>query len=148
VVTGVSNREERARIREELKKRGARSPLKAWQRIAIQIAVFTVLGLIPTCGSMGIVPVGTRIAAPLVCPSGTERSEVVSRWGGSSRGGSSLKWELYCLSPEGYGTIPSAPKTFFVLLGIWTGLWLALWYLLRGVSWLRSRDKEGSANVA
>lgn len=112
-------------------------------------AIVVALGMLPTCVTMGgVLPVGTRIAAPLVCPSSTARSEVVSRWGGSSRGGRSLKWDLYCLSEHGHGTIPSTPKLFLAVLAVWTAIASALLLGWVGVRRIRTRNAVGGPDVA
>ena len=124
-------------------------PLSPAKRIVLRIVVVAVLALLPTFATMGIAPVGTRLAAPLVCPSGTARSEVVSRWGGGSKGGKSLKWDLYCLTPKGLGSVPSTPKIFFGVLGVWSAIVIVLALLLRGIGFLSARGRrEGQGHAA
>lgn len=120
-------------------------PPSPTKRIVLGIVVVVVLAFLPTCATMAIAPVGTRLAAPLVCPSGTARSEVVARWGGGSRGGKSLKWDLYCLTAEGLGSVPSTPKLFFGVFGIW----IAITTVLRILGFLAARGRrEGEGDAA
>ena len=124
-------------------------PLSPAKRTVLRIVVVAVLAFIPTCATIGIAPVGTRIAAPLVCPSGTARSEVVSRWSGGSKGGKSLKWNLYCLTPNGLGSVPSTPKIFFGVLGVWSAIVIVIALLLRGMRFLAARGRqEGQDHAA
>lgn len=121
------------------------SPAK---RTALKIVAIIAVALVPTCASMAVVPVATRLAAPLVCPSGTARTEVVSRWGGSARGGKSLNWDLYCLTAKGFGTVPSTPKVFFGVLGVWSAIAMVLALVLRGISFLSARGRrEGQGHA-
>lgn len=116
-------------------------------RIVLTIVLVLVFGLIPTCGSLSAFPVGSRLAAPLVCPADTAESVVVSRWGGGTRGGNSLKWNLYCVSGQGHGTIPSLPKVFLTLFALWTAIGAALYGVWRLVRRLRARPEAGGANA-
>lgn len=113
------------------------------------VAVVAVLALLPTCATMGFAPVGTRLAAPLVCPSGTARTEVVSRWVGNSNGGNSLEFDLYCLTSDGFGSVSSTPKLFFGVLGVWSAIVLVLALLRRGIGFLSARRRrEGQGHAA
>ena len=118
------------------------------KRYALTAAVVLVLGLVPTCTTMAAFPGGSRFAAPLVCPSGTSHTEVVARWGGSSKGGSSLKWDLYCMTDAGYATVASGPRIFLGLLLVWSGVLLVLLFLVRGVRILTARGRaEGRGHA-
>ena len=124
-------------------------PFSPTKRIVLSVVVVVVLAFLPTCATMGVAPVGTRLAAPLVCPSGTARSEVVSRWGGGSKGGKSLKWDLYCLTAEGLGTVPSTAKLFFGVFGIWLAIMTVLALILRVLGFLAARGRrEGAVDAA
>jgi hypothetical protein len=120
-------------------------------RVLLQVVVVAVLGLVPTCATMSVAPVATRLAAPLVCPSGTERSEVVARWGGNAKGGASLRWDLFCLTHEGLGSVPSTARIFFGVLGLWSAIVIVIGLLLRGRKLLAARgrrDGEGQGHAA
>lgn len=86
---------------------------------------------------MAVFPATTRVVAPLVCPADTDHSVVMARWGGTTKGGSSLKSELYCVTSEGFGTIPSTGKVVLALGVIYGGL-AGVLILLVGM-WLRVR---------
>jgi len=115
------------------------------KRIGLRIGICGVLGLLPTCGTVAVAPVATRLAAPLVCPSGTAHSVVVSWVKGSSRGGASLKWDLYCINAEGFGYIPSTPKIVLGLAAIWGGLALVHQLLLVVIRMLAARARREGA---
>ncbi|MGK4008030.1 hypothetical protein WMF31_35765 [Sorangium sp. So ce1036] len=62
-----------------------------------------------------------RLVGPVVCPSGTARTEVVAFWTGTARNGQTLRWEVYCLSPDGFGVPPDDLRLFVT--------WFAIWFL-------------------
>lgn len=128
-------------------KRDAGQPLPRSTSFLIQLGFIAVLTFVPTCASMATFPATTRLAAPLVCPPDTDHSVVMARWGGGSKGGSTLKWELYCVTREGFGTIPSTGKTVLALAVIYGGLAGILVMLLRLRGWLRSRSQGGQAHA-
>lgn len=118
--------------------------LQVRRRILITAVIIVIGGMIPTCATMSVFPGGTRLAAPIVCPSGTDTSVVVSRWGGNSKGGSSLKWDLYCMTPAGEGTIVSTPKIVLGLGLIYCGV-LGVLMLALG---MRRRFVKGQPRAA
>jgi len=96
---------------------------------------------VATCASAGVAPAAIRVASPIACPSDTKVSAVVARWGGSAKGGRSLRWDLYCVNAEGEGYMPgdfaSVGGAFLVFLG---GA-LAGWVVFLGAQWLRRRGR-------
>lgn len=128
-----------------LKAAQAQRPPSPLKRIALRVAFVLVLGLVPTCVSIGIFPVGQRVAAPLVCPADTVTTEVVARWKGSARGGASLHSDMYCISATGHGTLPSAPKMVLSLLVMWGLVVTGLVLLRRALKALRSRTAAATS---
>jgi hypothetical protein len=126
-------------------KRQAGQPLSRRASFLIQLGFIALLAFVPTCGTVAVLPVGSRVAALLVCPSDTDHSVVMTRWGGTSKGGRSLKSELYCVTAEGFGTMPSTAKVMLALLVIYGGLAGVLLLLLRLPGLFKSR---GSSNAA
>jgi hypothetical protein len=108
-----------------------REPMKRRTSVIVHVVIVAVFAFIPTCATMAVLPTATRVAAPLVCPSSTDHAVVTARWGGGSRGGKSLKSDLYCMSAEGYGTIPSTGKVVLALAAIYGGIAIVLLLLLR-----------------
>lgn len=80
----------------------------------VLVLIGIALGL--TAMMYGCIPASQRLASPVVCPSGTTESVVVTY---STRNGSSSHFhtELHCLDHEGGGYEPSGVKIFFTLFG-------------------------------
>lgn len=110
-------------------------PAKPADRVVVGTAG-TLLILSLLIGGAGVIgsvimPAGTRVVAPLVCPADTARSVVATRWGGTSKGGRSMTWDLYCLTEDGFGTVPPTWKMLLSLFGTWTVVGAVLLLLSR-----------------
>lgn len=71
----------------------------------------------------------------------------MARWSGSSgsKGGASIKWELYCVTSEGFGTIPSTGKVMLALVVIYGGIASLLVLLLKLKARLSKRGGQPDA---
>ncbi|MCS6900248.1 MAG: hypothetical protein NZX77_10835 [Polyangiaceae bacterium] len=54
--------------------------------------------------------------APLLCPSDTKHSALEVWWSGNTRGGQSMRWELYCIDAQGFGFNPPTWQQVLTLL--------------------------------
>jgi hypothetical protein len=114
--------------------------------IAIAFALLIAV-LAPVGAALSIFPVSARLAAPLACPAETATAVVVAeayRSGNSSK----LRWDLYCLTDKGEGSIASTFRVVLGLAAIWAGVLLALFVILKGRNRLRKRRAAATRDHA
>ncbi len=91
-------------------------------------------------GATGCVSGTMKLAAPIVCPKGYDRSIVVLHVRGGSRGGTSYTGDLWCAFPE-KNRFPVNVNTFGVI-GVLFGEWLLVTLMLGAVVRLLARSKK------
>jgi len=75
-------------------------------------------GLVLAGCSSAFAPVAKRLAAPLVCPGGYQRSIVVQHIWSPEPGTTNFESDLYCMKASGRPVMASAFRTFVALWGI------------------------------
>ncbi len=107
-----------------------------WRGLAIACGF---AGLMMASAGAAIFPVTVRLTAPIVCPAGTVESVVITRTSRTSKGSTSMTWNLVCIDREGGGKHIGAGHTFLLLIPLWTAFFLLLAYTRRGVRHLIAR---------
>lgn len=95
-----------------------------------------LLGLVGATAGSAIIPATARLAAPIVCPAGTESSGVTVRTR-SSGGKTTSTWAVWCVDGRGFGRQPSVPQLLGTLFALET-LAAALLLLPLIAAWQRS----------
>jgi hypothetical protein len=112
------------------------------------VLLVSFIALIATVSIGMAVPVTLRATAPVLCPSGTERSIVVVTVSSYKPGQTSMTPELVCIDASGHAERPGMFRVLGVLfLMFWAGTWVLLSPAILRSVWrrLRGRRPEGAS---